>query len=159
MKNLFKYNIFGIFIGFAFFIIYNIFRSLQNFTLDTTIYNWSWKKIGCGKNRSTCDNICPQLLLIVIAKQREIGNCHLQNLNGIPRLDGMRFIRGIYNFSRTLLLETISAPITLTPSSIIISRVSLQRPICLLMFLNNTASTSFFQLQYMIWKSQAFDLI
>jgi len=85
-------------------------------------------------------------LVIVIAKQTDIGNCLRWNLNGILVSDGASVSLGIYTLS-PMLLPVITFPSrTYLPILVIINLVPLHRPADWSRFLNNMTGTLTFNL-------------
>lgn len=68
-------------------------------TLDSATYSWPWLNTGLGRNKPTCDNVCPWLLLMVIAKETIRGNCRLWNLTAKVELDGTKVNLGMNTWS------------------------------------------------------------
>lgn len=92
----------------------------------------------------TCLSDCPWLLLMVIAKQTDIGNCRRWNLKGILVSDGSNESLGIKTFS-PILLPVITFPSsTYLPIFVIINLVPLQRPVVGSKFLISITGTPTF---------------
>ena len=69
--------------------------------LDLVHINFPWILLpSCKRSflQHTLSNVCPWLLLDLIAKQTLIGNCFLVNSKGIVLSSGLKGMRGIINW-------------------------------------------------------------
>ena len=85
-------------------------------TRDRATYNWPWVKTGLHKYKPTFFSDCPWRLLMVIAKDKVIGNCLHCSLKGHLDSDGFMSIIWRSTFSFGFESFRVIALITVCPS-------------------------------------------
>jgi len=126
-----------------------IFKPLLDATLDIATYNWPSENIDCGRYTPTCLRDCLWLLLIVIAKHIDMGNCLRWNWKGTLVSDGESDSLVMYTLSPMLLPVITLASRTYLPILVITNLVPFHRPAVWSKFLNNITRTPTFN--FILW--------
>ena len=128
-KNFFVHNVFSCVRDISIFIQYKYFQSFFGFYFrNNNIY---------GRYNPTLESVWPWLLLIVIAKHKDIGICLLWNLKGNLESDGTKSMLGIKILSPMFFPIITSAKITFLPKWLTCNLVPLQRPFAWSIFLKS----------------------
>jgi len=125
--------------------VISIFIPLLDVTREIATYSWRWENMNCARYTPTCLSDYPWLLLMVIAKHTDMGNCLHWNLKGIMVSDSVRHSLGMYTFLQCCtpfyLLSLWLQVYIYLPIFVIINLVPLHRPEAWSKFLSNITWT------------------